>query len=286
MVRSRIKILICVALVGSGAILGCSGKRQETNSAGEQAAKAIQAGDYTAAIIELSNALARNPNDKRIRIQLASAYAGRAGLPLQSFIGLGRELANATRDVDRMFEQRLASIMTVIRNNMKNKAEAQTILVIEQVYMGSLRLSTILRQFEAVPIVRTPMQFEDLNQAVFILAGDQTIVGGGALYRALLRVAALRYRLENDIDRIRIRNCKADLNAIHQFVEVIYQESRAVLVDLGMATLDPAKRHQWDISVRKLDEGSQNLVTRLQDLSSSGLIDASDVVKLFNRSCR
>lgn len=275
--------LVCLTLL---AALGCTGGEREANTASEQAATAIDAGDYSRAIAQLSSALARNPNDQKTRIQLASAYAARAGLPMLAFIGLGREMANAARDIDRLFEQRLSSIMGLVRNNMKNKAESQTLQVIEQIYMGSLRLATLLRQFEAVPVVATPMQFEDLNQAVFILSGDQTITSGGALFRAMLRVAAFRYRLIHDVDRIRIRDCRADLNALNQFVAVVYQESRLILFDMSMATLNSAKRHEYDVTIRRLDEGSQTLVLRLQQVSNTGLIDTSDIIKLFVGSCR
>lgn len=273
-------LALCAALSS-----GLAQAANEQSACEKRAARATSQGDYSSAIAELSNCLSQNPLNQRVRIQLAAAYAGRAGLPLQSFIGLGRELINTTRDVDRLFEQRVASLMTAIRKNMKNKAESQTLMVVEQVYVGSLRLATLLRQFEAVPIVRTEFQFEDLNQAIFVLQGDQNITGGGALYRGLLRVAALRYRLEHDIDKVRIKNCKADLTALHAFVNLIYQESRAVLVDLSLATLDPGKRAQWEVTVKRLDDGAQNLITRLQDLAQSGLLDTSDVVALFDGRC-
>jgi len=280
--RQKVNLILFPLLFLS---LSCGSNSDSQNST-VRVDKAIAEGNYDLAIEILEGELAARPSDDQIRLELASVYAVRSGLPLNNFIELGRTLVKTTRDVDRYYEEKMAEILNQIKRHAKNQSEIDILNTLEKVYSITLQLSTILRQFESVPVLRSQAQIKDVNLAIDVLSQSPSPKGGLALYRALLRTALLRHRLEHDTDELKIRNCKINLSKASQLLTVIHQDVRDILWDLSLASVSPRRQMELKESVARLDKGIDRALKHLWELKKFEEATLIEVPKLIYGKCK
>lgn len=250
-----------------------------------EALKSIDRGDYNRAIEILTGLLNSRPFDRTLRVQLASAYAARAGLKLDSYIGLARELVDSSRDLEKLYEDRIAGLLKEYKHNARTQSEVDAVETLDRIYRTSFRLANLIRQFRAIPVLRKPLAIADLKQAVSILAVEPELVGGAALYRALLRVTVVRSSFETDQRILQARNCRIQYGPAMAFITDLHQDVRGVLLDLGRSTSRSSRKSEMEKATQNLDKSVNELTERARAHTFNGEIDIREVIFAFGGRC-
>lgn len=154
----------------------------------EQAYKRIDLGEYGGAIADLE-VLALTDTRSEVRQALASAYAGRAGVRIDTLWGfmvgfnaplLSVEKLQATQTIVRA--QRILAQF----GGQSNGREARTIVEIAKFLSG---LELWRERIDQLPLVHGAARV-DVDRAVAVLTGESS--RGGRLYRALLGLVTLK----------------------------------------------------------------------------------------------
>jgi hypothetical protein len=186
-----IRYLVYVLLFLS---FGCQ-RAQPTDPLNEGFHK-IDQEDYDGAISYLED-LNEGSSDSRIKMALASAYAGRAGLKIENFWNFAKAMRGPAID-----EQALQQQPVYIHNKsnvdiVSAFVPEQTRTDLNQLFLTMAAFSIYRERLALYPYVK-PAQRTDLQRASDVLAG--TTNPGARLYRATINSVILRSELDDGFD--------------------------------------------------------------------------------------
>lgn len=269
-------------------LLSCSDVGQSSRSDHDQAIEFMDQGDYSSAIFILTGRLTQDDQDKRARTLLAAAYAGRAGILFTDFFDLAKLLAESSRSASQYFDQGGLVGMSTLREQSGDRSSKNIFALLDKFYQALFHVNRFLQAFELVPEVHKSSSLKDLKTAIYLLSADNNLEGGSVMYRGLLRVTLLKYKIKSQYRFELSKNCELDLKNFTSDLNELYVDIKNVLIDVAMGTLDLDKRKQIMESTSQLDQSFKDVLGFAASLSqnSSRKIDVSKAAKDLGAKCR
>lgn len=192
----------------------------------------IEQKQYSEAIYVLSDRIRHQPEDKRARLILASAYAARAGISLSSYSSFASELAKWKKIDDIL-------------------PESDDKGFVQSVAKAAVRVQLMVRAFQAIPSPASLAAAEDARMALRTLDEAGTLAGGPSLYRALLRIIVFK----QDVFLINTpkieRGCLANPDEVSTWLQALLGSLEAIFRDVSHGLEDPeAKSVAQDFAVK------------------------------------
>lgn len=157
----------------------------------------IDQGNYDEAIHYFSDMHSKDPNNPKIKMALASAYAGSAGLKIDRFWNFAKEMRGPAITSESLKNHPFYLL------NKKNIEPFESIIPIEtkadldQAFLLMSGLDTYRTRAQIYPYVKKDRR-PDVEKAVAILNAENN--QGASLYRAILNGVLLRSDLDDGFD--------------------------------------------------------------------------------------
>lgn len=261
----------------------CAPKKPQDEQS--KASELISQGKYNESIAMMDSAVRNNPQDKKSRLLLASAYAAQAGIFLTSYMPLADELVHASKSRDaQVANQANVLIYEQLKKGARTPEQRKLIEVAQALFMATARMNTVIRQFNAIPNVGSPQSLENLKTAIAILDGDEYI-GGPALYRGLLRLVLIKDYFKSRLNLSYFSQCSVDFNIlITQLTEIRGMIAR-VYNDLIFGMIEPGKKAQMIQAAERFDIDLDNTIDTIKTINMPGAMDLSFVYKQLGTKC-
>lgn len=186
MLKALLPSLLACVLLASCAKSEKDSRPEDQTS---QATTHMERGEYTEAISILVNLQTSHPEDAKISLHLASAYAGRAGLRVENYWGFTVGYKGLFRKAPEPQAGPLIDLKGFESQAPKELRDAVTHL------NGNLKeFYKIRRRLEQIPYVNADKR-QDLYRALDAIKGHPT--AGGRLYRSVLGLVVTRSTIED-----------------------------------------------------------------------------------------
>ncbi len=164
----------------------------------EEGYQLIDNGQYTEAI-DVFWTLLQNEDTPTIRIGLASAYAARAGILVQSYWDMILPLIKTQPDTQKDKVEKFKKEWKLLI--LKLPSEVQTTLAVneEKIFKAYENLENFKARFEKIPLLTQIDQVGDISMARSII--KDVASRGTHLYRALLSLVLLRYEANESLNQ-------------------------------------------------------------------------------------
>lgn len=177
-----------IILVSFGCNRSSNNQSEETQV--EWAYQLIDEGRYTEAIDIFWNLLHEN-DTPTIRIGLASAYAARAGIQVQSYWELVLPLVksdtpNTNKSIQKLRDQWNALLQSM-PDELRNKLSPKT----DEIMKANEQIEDFRSRFEKIPLLNSIGAVGDVMMARSIIKDEASL--GTHLYRALLTLVLIRF---------------------------------------------------------------------------------------------
>jgi len=182
------------------ATFGCnrSNTRDSSEPQVEVAYQLIDDGEYTQAI-DLFWSLLQDDDTPTIRIGLASAYAARAGILVQSYWDLILPLIKTQPELQNENVVKLKKDWQLLILKFPSDIQAVLIANEDKIFKAYQNLETIKARFQKIPLLTRIDQVGDINMAKSIIKDVPS--RGSHLYRALLSLTLIRYEANESISQ-------------------------------------------------------------------------------------
>ena len=205
-------------------LTSCSGDKREQESGKMHAYRLIDAGRVDEAIVLLEQSHSDNPDNVEVTVTLASAYARKAGVRIQT-------LAPSVFAI-----QKLNQLKAVDTNDTKEPTE------IGRVFFTFSQFSDIWSIYAAIPKV-TPSELDYLTHAIELMDENaDSLAASDHVYRAILKTVFLKSLLERDVltdPDAALPNldvCKLDFTRLQVTLEKISAVLSDVIDDVAIAS--------------------------------------------------
>lgn len=135
-----------------------------------------------------------DPEDERVQLALASAYAHRGGISVGSFLLVAENLWGAPELDRQRAEERYLEVLKYLKSQ---NSSPELIELVGTFYRSVGGVIAWERRFSSLPDINAEGA-DNLKQAISQLDLLKTIKPSTALYRGFLRLVLFKYRLFND----------------------------------------------------------------------------------------
>jgi hypothetical protein len=209
-------------------MLACSGQSDRSNESDElkRASDLIDQKQYSEAIYILTDRLKRAPQEVRARVLLASAYAARAGLKMQTYTDFAGELQKWNK-IDDLIPLAAYSEPSVF----------------DEVARVAFRIEIVIRAFYSIPVPTSAPAIEDLNQGFQILTEGGVLSGGPSFYRALLHISVFKQKMMTTYRPKYIVGCQLATDDLLTWIALVQGDLNGIIEDVskGMNDLNAQK---------------------------------------------
>lgn len=257
------------------ASFGCnrSQTRESSEPHVEEAYELIDHGQYTEAI-DLFWTLLQNEDTPTIRIGLASAYAARAGILVQSYWDLILPLIKTQPDTQRDKVEKFKKEWKLLILKLPNEAQATLASNEEKIFKAYENLENFKTRFEKIPLLTGIDQVGDISMAKSIIKDVPS--RGTHLYRALLSLVLLRYEANESLNQFnqtiktieQNRSCSSQLKLWVTHLDSIATLISDLIFDLKISY--PSKFNEIEPFEKEFKNHSEN-ISGLNSLLQSNL---------------
>jgi hypothetical protein len=263
-------------------LVGCPSRSdREKEDPYREASTAIDNRDYATAIALMNSELARNPEDSKARVILASAYAARAGIHLRRFIDFSREIVSSSKDAERLLENRGLVVFEKLKSRLTERDQISAVEIFEHVYKAAWWVSNLLRRFDSIPVIKGQRSLDDLRMAVATLSTGTITEGGPSLYRGLLRLTLMRNDFKDDLRWPELKQCRLNLAQSIQRINRIHAMLRDILFDFAYGSLNKSNRKNLMSTIDQIDRYVNDAIELMRKSSRHSEIDISPIVGLI-----
>ncbi len=220
-------------------LCACAGNEREKLSYYDEATQHIEDGNFEYAIALMADILKDNPLNQRARVIMASAYAARGGIYLNSYVELIKELINT--DSRQRANKRASQALLDLQSQTESEDQKKVLGWLVDANKALAHISNFLNAFEQVPSLATLEDYKSVREAVRILSEDQSLHGGPLIYRAFLRVVLFKHHLENHYRFSEVTKCHLGSPELKKKIGQLKVEVNHVLMDLSNGIQDPKK---------------------------------------------
>ena len=193
----------------------------------------IDQGRYDEAIYVLNSQLTRPQADTKSRLLLASAYAGRAGVKMREFMQVARTWTDAASETELATEKTMTSLFEGMRRQAKSRTEKDLVSLFEGLYRNTIIITKAVVGFSQIPALTDTNQLQDIQRAVETLQSPD-IMGGGALYRGLLRLIIFKNDIIVRKDQAFLQSCQLDVERLRLYLDQTQRALLEIMADFAL----------------------------------------------------
>jgi hypothetical protein len=251
----RLRLAVGLCLVCIMMMPACSGQSDNSNQTDElkRASDLIDQKQYSEAIYVLTDRLKRDPKETRARVLLASAFAARAGLQMQSFTNFAGELQKWNK-VDELMPL----------------AEYSDPTIFDEVARIALRIEIVIRAFDSIPVPTGQAAIDDLDQGFEVLTQGGVLSGGPSFYRALLHISVFKQKMMTTYRPRYIVGCQIETNDLLTWLSLMQAELTGIVEDISNGMSDPSAQQTMKQMTKDVDNGV-NFISRALTVVPSAL---------------
>lgn len=265
---------------------GCAKGEDRQLSDYDQANEYIENGNYQSAILLMDDRTRVQPQDRKARVILASAYAAKAGIFIRSYMDLAQEIVDTNQAKDSIYDQRGRVVFEKLRNSSDSKGQKDLIDTLAEFNKALWQVSDLIVKFDKIPTITTKEQYSDVRKAVEVLSTDVTPSGGPAIYRGLLRLVLFRYHMNFYYRLPEIKNCEVDVGDLYKKISQLRKEISTVLQDFQVGVSSSKQAAQIEGFVRDVDTSFGKALDKLSKYSKGGPADMSLFLVPFGVECQ
>ena len=256
------------------------GPQDEYDEANQQ----ITNGNYNSAIATMNERLSHDPQDKRARLLLASAYAARAGVFMKDFIAIGKSITDEQKQSEETWKKNQGKAYDEALNLLNDDQLKDAVETLARVDKTVFQIKQVIAVFASIQPVPASGQ-KDLQTAVGILEVEPAYRDGPALYRGLLRLLLLRAQIDSHYGLAEFEKCQIDFTLAAIGLSNLQLEVKKLLQDFIFG-LQPDK-------IGKLPQIAKDFEAQMRDVNSFVLkipphqmVDVSSLNRGLGRACR
>lgn len=274
------KLLRLILLVCACGLVACSGNDRQALSYYDQANQHIENRNFDSAIALMNDQIRKNPYDKKARVILASAYAARAGISINSYVDLVQSLIDSEKNTDHTVKA-----LSQLRAQAHSNEERDLIDVLIDFNQALLKVTDFLIKFEKIPTIHSQEQYEDLQKALGVLSESYVPEAGPSLYRGLLHIVVFRYHIQEYYRFPEVKACHTDLSELYEKVRYFRSEIRQILGDFARGAQKLERSQQIKSIASSIDETMEKVTQKLSKYAESGETDISLFLLPFGVEC-
>lgn len=257
------------------ASFGCnrSHTRDSSEPHVEEAYQMIDDGQYTEAI-DLFWSLLQNEDTPTIRIGLASAYAARAGILVQSYWELILPLIKAQPETHKDKVEKFKKEWKLLILKLPSEVQATLAANEANILKAYENLESFKARFEKIPLLTGLDQVGDINMARSIIKDEAS--RGAHLYRSLLSLVLFRYEANESLNQFnqiiaafeQTKSCSPQLRLWVTHLDSIATLISDLILDLKLSY--PSKVNEIEPFEKEFKNHSEN-INGLNSLLQSNL---------------
>lgn len=261
--------------------MACSGGDRHQLSTYDEANQHIENRNYESAIALMRDQISRSPYDRRARVILASAYAARAGISIQSYVDLIQELVDSEKNIN----QRTTLALVHLRSQAGSDEERDLVDVLIDFNQALLDVTDLLIKFEKIPTIETHEQYQDLQRALKTISKDHAPEAGPSIYRGLLHIVVFRYHLQKYYRFPEVKNCQVDLSELYTKVHQFKVEVGQILEDFVLGSKNSERSKKLIKLAESTEKSFNKVIHKLSKYSEAGESDISLFLLPFGVEC-
>lgn len=271
------RLLLFVCMSG---LVACSGGDKPSLSYYDQANQHIENRNFESAIALMNDQIRKNPYDRKARVILASAYAARAGIYIDSYVDLVQSLIDSEKNSGHT-----TKALEQLQSQAHTKEERDLIDVLIDFNQALLRVTDFLIKFEKIPTIQSENQYEDLQRALDALSEPYAPEAGPSLYRGLLHIVVFRYHLQEYYRFPEVKSCHTDLSELYEKFTHFRTEVTQILADFVRGSQKLDRSQKLEAIASSLDDNLEKVAHKLSKYSESGETDISLFLLPFGVEC-
>jgi len=235
--KNAVTLLLCglILTVETLFVFGCGEKQNfRVKSDYDLATELMEQKQFDSAIFIMQGRINRNPKDQRARLLLAASYAGRAGIHLNQFFDVAKELEQFQANQKLERPNQTSMVIDKLKTRTRDRNQLLALQYLKDLNQILIQVDHFLSLFDVIPKIESQNAEQDIRMAVSLLVQEPELNRGALIYRALLKVTLLKHEIQNNqrfSSLFRIESCQLDLNEIDADMRDLRDQFKSIVQD-------------------------------------------------------